>query len=70
MESTKTEGGFTTAQEKVRAIEEEVSIELQKDWEEKEKQKKEKEQIEHNIKEFYERLLRKFLFYINETIFL
>lgn len=52
------------AHEKVRAIEEEVSIELHKDWEELEKEKKEKAEINRNIEEFYQRMLSK-VFLIN-----
>jgi hypothetical protein len=51
--------GFMNAHDKVRAIEEEVSIELHKDWLELEKEKKDKAEINKNIEEFYQRMLSK-----------
>ena len=66
LESTKTEVPFTSAQEKIKTIEDEVSIELNRDWDEKNKEIQEKEQIEKNIKEFYEKLLCKIrIWYLN-----
>ncbi|CAI2360260.1 unnamed protein product [Moneuplotes crassus] len=49
--------GFTSAQDKVQAIEEEVSRELDQEWEEKYKEKIEQEQVEENIQKFCQKLL-------------
>lgn len=51
--------GFISAQDKVKAIEEEVSMELKKDWEELEKEQQEKQEIDKNIQEFYQRMQSK-----------
>ncbi|CAI2360727.1 unnamed protein product [Moneuplotes crassus] len=49
--------GFTSAQEKVQAIEDEVSRELEEEWEQIHKQKTEQEKMDQNIQRFYEKLL-------------
>ena len=53
--------GFISAQDKVKAIEDEVAKELQQDWAQLEKEKKEKDEMNNNIKEFYQRMMSKIL---------
>lgn len=59
-ESNQPLSGFISAQDKVKAIEDEVSRELESDYERQEKTRKDQEEIDQNIKEFYERMLRKY----------
>jgi len=50
--------GFMSAHEKVRAIEDEVSQELQKDWDDRDLKNQKKQEIDNNIEEFYQRMIR------------
>ncbi len=48
--------GFTSAQDKVQAIEDEVSRELDLEWEQNAQQRIDQEKMDQNIRMFYEKL--------------